>query len=94
MTLIISVLHHDSSTIIMNNEADKTYQMFKEDSGYLIERIASLAKLLSAASMCPDAQSELNMEAVGQVGEIIDDYVLRLNALLEEYQTRFASQSE
>ena len=78
----------------MRNDTQNKYEMLREDSGHLIERISSLAQIVSAAGRSPDAQTEVNVEAIGIVGEVIEDYVIRLNSVLEEYAARFASQSD
>lgn len=50
-----------------------------------LERIRSLALVLTAATQRTDAQWELNIEAVGVMGDIIFEETQKLGAIIDQY---------
>ncbi|MGB0184138.1 MAG: hypothetical protein ACPF9Q_01810, partial [Opitutales bacterium] len=56
-----------------------------EELGAALERIRSLALVLTAATRRTDAQWELNIEAVGIMGDIIFEETQKLGAIIDQY---------
>ena len=69
----------------MNQEILKKYQIAREDSGQLIDRIYSLAQLVAAAARSPDAQSEVSVEALGVANEVISEDIKQVESIFDAY---------
>ncbi|MEM1223921.1 MAG: hypothetical protein AAGH40_14305 [Verrucomicrobiota bacterium] len=58
---------------MIQNKALKTYAMAREDAGRFMVRIDALAQVVAVAARSPDAQTELNPEAISIVSDLITE---------------------
>ena len=57
--------------------------MAREDVGLFIDRIHSLAQLVTAAARSPDAQADVSIVALGGTNEIIVEDIKRIEDILD-----------
>ena len=57
----------------------------REELDAVLERVRALALVLTASTRGPDAQWQLNIEAVGVIGDLIFDHTSKINALLDTH---------
>ncbi|MEO0509288.1 MAG: hypothetical protein AAF065_05470 [Verrucomicrobiota bacterium] len=59
--------------------------MAPEDTGRFMDRIDSLAQVVAAEARSPDAQTELNPEAVSIVCDVITEDLKQIETILDQY---------